>query len=220
MDDSSVLELIPAYMLGALDESERGHVEALLARSEVARQVLLEYEQMLSGLALTVPARQAPPGSTDAFMARLQAPEASMPQATPTHAPGQITAVNVQRGPVRRRVSGWMLLAAAFVVVLAGIGLWRLSLGSTSGTLATINAIKSNPAVRVIALKPADPSASNTLNVVVYGTPDGTDAVIDRKALPALPSGKQYQMWMIPNGQSPVGLPAFDPAPSNQPDKM
>ena len=208
MDNTTVLDLIPAYALGALEESDRAQVEALLTHSETARHILLEYEQMLGGLALTVPAQRAPDGSTVAFMARLQQVE----QREAQHKP-------IPLDQARRWRALWVLAAAALVIVLAGIGLWRLSIGSQSDTLAKINAIKTDPAVHMVALKPTDPNVSSALNVVLYGTPNGTEAVIDRQELPALPAGEQYELWMIPAGQSPVGLPTFDPAPSNQPDQ-
>lgn len=208
MDNATVLDLIPAYALGALDESERAQVEALLAHSDAARHVLLEYEQMLGGLALTVPMQHAPDGSTAAFMIRLQQHE---------QRESQHRSIRSQRPRQWRPV--WVLAAAALVIVLAGIGLWRLRVGSQPDTLAKINAIKTDPAVHAVALKPTDASTSGTLSVVLYGTPDGADAVIDRQQLPALPTGEQYELWMIPNGQLPIGLPAFDPAPPNQPDQ-
>src|ERR1041384_366173 len=79
MNDSTLFDLIPAYALGALSDEERARVEALLATSEEARTELRIYQEMLTGLAATVPARKAPAHLTEDFRHRLSASPTVVP---------------------------------------------------------------------------------------------------------------------------------------------
>src|SRR5262245_35245263 len=60
MDRNTLLDLIPAYALGALDADERAEVDAFLATDDEARTLLAEYQAFTDSLVFSVPARPAP----------------------------------------------------------------------------------------------------------------------------------------------------------------
>src|SRR5262245_10988112 len=72
MDRNILLDLIPAYALGALDPDERAEVEAHLASDPEAQRLLAEYQEVADLLLLTVPARQAPATLADDLRRRLK----------------------------------------------------------------------------------------------------------------------------------------------------
>jgi len=73
MDRNDLLDLIPAYALGALDAEERAAVETLLATDAEAQQLLAEYQGVAETLMLTAPARPAPAHLQADLKARLAA---------------------------------------------------------------------------------------------------------------------------------------------------
>lgn len=60
MNRDLLLDLIPAYSIGALDDDERIALETLLKTDAEAQQILAEYESIADLLAFTVPERPAP----------------------------------------------------------------------------------------------------------------------------------------------------------------
>ncbi|MBI5667533.1 MAG: hypothetical protein HZC41_05950 [Chloroflexi bacterium] len=60
MNREELLERIPAYALGALDEDERAAVEAWLPTDPEAQRLLKEYRELVEWLPLAAPAQPAP----------------------------------------------------------------------------------------------------------------------------------------------------------------
>lgn len=168
MDDTTLIDLIPDYVLGSLSSDEQAQVDALLARSQEARDSLLAYEQTLAGLALLSPVRKAPAHLTDDFSKRLQT----------------MAAVSVVKPPISqlpRRRTAWLLLsAAALLILIIGIVFAvRANANARQQQLEqqTIAQIINNSAAHQTVLRFAD--ANNQAHVVFYSVQAAdTDGVL------------------------------------------
>lgn len=194
IDDTTLLELIPEYALGALDAEETRLIDDLLTRSEPARLALADYEAMLAGLVLlTVPQHVAPASLTEQFAQRIKSESIRQTVQTPIV-------------PVpKRRIPRALLIAAAILMIATGLA-------------ALFNRISPlDPIARQIAEVLNDPAAvgSPLAFTLPNGTPSGRfiynkatkRAVLQMAQLPALPPGQQYQLWLIDgNGAQSVGL--------------
>jgi|GEM_PF-957530 len=199
MDDTTLIDLIPDYVLGSLSSDEQAQVDALLARSQEARDSLLAYEQTLAGLALLSPVRKAPAHLTDDFSKRLQT----------------MAAVSVVKPPISqlpRRRTAWLLLSAAALLILI-IGIVFAVRANTNARQQqleqqTIAQIINNSAAHQTVLRFAD--ANNQAHVVFYSVQAAdTDGVLAIQGLSVLPTGKQYQLWTINSGNT-VSAGVFD----------
>lgn len=211
--DPQLEELIINYVLDTLGEAERRAVEATLTTSAEALAMLSEYQETLTGVAMTAP-RQAPPaGMADRFRERLAreadpTPTASSPP-NPRIAAGTtqpqhvqpITRPNMSRKRDSRSIR-WpaILSAAAAIVVLVGAVYVFLRL-SQPDTQTRIAQVINNPAAERFEI-PAQAGGSGTVRVV--NVPGQIDAVLE-VALPTIGADQQYQAWFIreASGQTP-----------------
>jgi anti-sigma-K factor RskA len=207
-------ELLPAYALGALDADELREMEEHLTGScdECRRQLRL-WNLDLESLAASVPP-VAPSETTRARILRFAA------VATPASS---------------RRLPGWVLLAAAALLAVAVWGVaGQLRMGKELESLtaernqlasqvenldrevtqARGEAQRASQALQVVAdrgvrtvtlagLAPAPRAAGHT-----YVNPLRRDALFYAFDLPALPSGKTYELWYIAGGK-PVAAGTF-----------
>ncbi|MCC7448918.1 MAG: anti-sigma factor [Anaerolineae bacterium] len=186
MDESTLLDLLPAYALGALSDEDRAQVEAYIAASPEAQAELQTYQDMLAGMATLVPARQAPAHLNDDFRQRLANLESGT--AAPRSAP-LLSVIPKQQ----RRSSRLIMAIAALVVVAIGI----VGLLAATNESRTIQGILANPAAVRINLNPQQNAAGSVALVTVPNQP--TAVVVAQ--LPNLPTDKQYQLWLISDQQ-------------------
>src|SRR5215207_10893992 len=71
MDRDTLLDLIPAYALDALDDDERQQVAALLETDAEARQLLQDYRAVADVLPLMVSVREVPASTRTGLQQRL-----------------------------------------------------------------------------------------------------------------------------------------------------
>ena len=229
MDDSTLLELIPAYALGVLATDERAAVDQLLARSELACRLLQEYQTVADGMALTVPPRRAPADLTDKFMARLAQLPAAKSSSSSTGSRKTAEAALAGRPRIQptlvrppARVPHWLGIAAAAAIialVLTGLSISRVLAPSLSATanqtaaqVAMIQAILNNPAGKLSSfVVPGTQSAP--MVVTIYSLPDSPTVILDNSAMPALDNDQQYELWAIESNQPPVDAKVFDGQP-------
>lgn len=179
MDRETLLNLIPAYALNALDPEERAAVERALAADPEVRQRLAEYQAVADALALAAPARLAP----EHLQADLRARLAASP-------------------PRRPAISRWapfgswapvaLGIAAALVVILAAVLL--LIQPETDPGAQLYARIAAQPDARRLALTPA--MADVTGGELVM-TADGGQAVIRVDQLPVLGDEQTFQLWLV-----------------------
>ena len=178
-NEPHVLDLLPAYALGALDSEEAIQVEKHLLSCMICRAESKTFENIADGLSLSTAA--VPPSDLkDRLMQRVRSVQPL------TRTP--------RRSLVQRLVPVWGLASLCLIVALAG---FNLSLWHQRG-------VKTSPrGMRAVAL-----SASNTGSEApgfVIISPDGRNGTLVVDGLPPLDEGLQYQVWLIRDGQRTSG---------------
>lgn len=184
VDYQTLLDLIPAYALDALETSEKQAVEALLAEDEVARQFLADYRAMTHALLLSVPHQTPPPNLEAKLRAR------------------------IRRKPHRPiPLQGVFLLAALLIGVMVGMVLVQKMRPEQSAKDLYL-AIAEEPNSRRLTLIPMlEPETQGDL---VYRA-EPLEAVIRVSNLPPLQEGQAFQLWLIDDkGDTSGGIFQFD----------
>jgi anti-sigma-K factor RskA len=188
-----VHELTAAYALDALEEDERDRYEAHLAQCERCRVELAALGETAGALAYAVPA-PAPPRALRARILEAAAAERE----------------NVVPLPVRRP---WVMRATAAVAAVAacaavGLGVWSVALSNSLDSERSARAAEQR-AMEIYL----DPQAKRTALRGRAGTvavdPTGQGVLVVR-TLPAAPSGKVYEAWVIPPGSKPIRAGLFE----------
>lgn len=182
--NGNVHALVGAYVVDALDDTERAAFEAHLAtcadcRDEVAS--LGDTAGLLSGLSATAP----PAGLRDRVLADA---------ARTRPLPPEVAATPVRSLPDRRRRRLTFLAAAAAVLVVIGIGVgvtqpWRddTSEQQPSATERVLRA----PDAESVTVELADGAEATVTRSVKEG-----QAVIETRAMPPAPADRVYQLWL------------------------
>lgn len=207
MTDADVHTLTGAYVCDALEAAERAAFEAHMAACPECAAEARELREVGAVMAAAV-ARQAPASLKTALDARIEVTR-QVPPATDASAgvPGH------RRSRLRIR-AGWAV-AAVLALVVAGLG-WR-----TVDQQDQINTLRGSAAQVSQLLAAPD---AYTARIAVTG--GGSALLVDSRArneaavafsgLPATPTGKTYQLWlMTADGKArSVGLmPAAPTAP-------
>jgi anti-sigma factor RsiW len=180
VESGLVHDLVAAYALDALDESERREFEEHLAGCEQCRQELEGLRDAAAALAYVPEGPAPPPALRERVLQRVHDDRAS----------------NVV--PLRRRfalpaVATFAVAAAAAAIVL---GLWASSLSNSLDKKTAALGVLADPASKHMSLGKAT-------RVVI--APDGRAAVVS--SLSPAPNGKTYELWVIENGKTkPAGL--------------
>jgi len=174
MTREELLDLIPAYALGALDEDERAAVEALLPTDPEARRLLAEYHELADLLPLAAPAVRAPAHLQADLRQRL----AARPQLT---------------RPVYRRTWLPVLVGTAAALVLLAVALLLLARPGDPGA-ALYQRLIAQSGARELALEAGlEPATTGAL----VASADGREAVIRVENLPAISTDQTFQLWLV-----------------------
>jgi anti-sigma-K factor RskA len=179
--ESHVLELLPAYALGCLDEDELIFVSEHLAGCPLCQAELQTYQLTVDQLALTVPAVAPPPDLKRRLMARIQTPGSTTP------APARASWWGTKRN--WRPTPGWGLAGLLLILVLvaSNVLLWqrlnRLAVAIGPGGM------------RAIPLSSTGLVPQATGFIVI--SPDGRNGAVIVAGLPPLEPERQYQLWLI-----------------------
>jgi anti-sigma-K factor RskA len=177
VNDLHVLESLPAYALGSLDEEEARPVREHIASCYLCRQELAAFQKVADQLPLALP--EARPGSDlrPRLMARIQS-------------------LNVKQSPKPRawrfplRLSPMSSAVGLLLLVLLAVSnllLWQ--------RLTHLEVLRGPLGMRAIALQntTAAPSASG---FVIMGA-DGQNGVLVVDKLPQLDAAREYQVWLL-----------------------
>lgn len=176
-DHTDIDELLPGYVLGALDTAEqarvRRHVESCPACWQMAESDRIAVEH----LAFAVPPQRPPSHLKAGMIGRIVLEGAG----TPAPAQGQY--------PVpARRVPGWMVAAALVPwILVAGLGAEMMMSGTGKST--------PTPAMTVARL-----SGKHGAFGQMAMTKNGTSALLTVTRLPALPPHMMYVCWLERQG--------------------
>jgi anti-sigma-K factor RskA len=176
--------LTGAYALDALDEVERAGFERHLRSCGTCAAEVIEFQEATAGLADRV-ALEPPPQ----LRARVLAEVSRTRQVQPTQR------VHLRRPSLRRTLAG--AAAAVLIAGTAALGgvAWQ---GHEAARDARIAAERATALTEVLT----DPGRLEAVGTVTGGgtatvVASGDRAVLAAKQLPALPSGRQYQVWLI-----------------------
>jgi anti-sigma factor RsiW len=188
MDPDAIHELAAAHALDALDDGERGEFEEHLASCERCRAEVAELRETAAALAFAAGPAEPPPHLREQLLARARAE-------------GGVVI------PLRRRRFERVLSYAAIPAAAAaiGFGIWA---GVLQRKLDDQRAVAGDASIAAAVL--SDPRATHVAlagdaGVLVVG--QDRRGVLVVRHLPAPPSGKTYEAWVIQGGTPrPAGL--------------
>jgi anti-sigma-K factor RskA len=228
MTHDELRSLTGVYALGALSGAERRELEAHLATCDECSREVADCVQVADGLAYAVPQHDPPASLRDRVLRTVTASTDS----------GRV--VDLKSRPVRSALPTWFAVAASIAAV--ALGLYAMTLRQRIETLqqdlreANIRAeglqgevtvarataeraveraaILSADDMRIITLqgqKPAPGAAGTALWSASRG-----QLLLSAANLPSLPTGRQYQLWVIPPGANPVSAGMLDLTPDGR----
>ena len=183
MERDGIHELTAAYALDALDPVDERAYEEHLARCASCQEELAGFRDVAGHLAYVPEGPSPPPALRERILERAR----------------QEPAGNVVPFRSRRTVVWTSAAAAVAAVVALGIGIWAASLSRDLDRERDTVALLADPA-RSLEL-------SGASGRVAVG--DDGEAVLAVSDLPAAPSGKSYEIWVI-EGKTPRRAGLFD----------
>jgi anti-sigma-K factor RskA len=181
-DDTHVLDLLPAFALGSLDPDEASRVEQHLLSCLICRNESSAFQAVSAQLSFAVPPVAPPPDLKQRLMDRAQA----------TH-PKPGVAAKTSRSRLERLLPAWGFAGLVLIITLAAVNfyLWQ-RLNETDLFMAA-------GGMRAVPLSPPDAASPATGFVLISA--DGNNGALVVDGLPALDNSRQYQLWLIRNGQ-------------------
>jgi hypothetical protein len=208
-------ELLAVRALDGLEPGELAEYDRLRTEHgldcEECRRAELELDEIAGRLAFALGPVVVPAGMEDALMARAleERPPATAAAASTDELSQRRTAREGRRPG--RSARALAAVAAAVVLLAGGFAGGLLAGGSSNGgsQQAALAAYLAHPDVHIV------PFAGKTGgNLTVAYRPGHTEAFVVGSGLRAVPSGKQYELWLFPPGGGPPARgPTFD-APS------
>ncbi len=194
MNETHVIDLIPAYALGALEDAERAEVARHLDQCAECQAELRAYQAVVNSLALTAQERTPPARLRQSILERVE-PKPTMEQRAPSGAEVRI--------PWHRR---WLPQGRAWAPV--AIGLIVLLLISNLVLWTRLQQVQHAQAqvaqeFSLAELTGAGPAASAD-GVLIY-QPENGNAILVVEGMPQLPADRQYQLWLIQDDQRTSG---------------
>ena len=186
-NDAHVLDLLPAYALGSLDDQETHAVEQHLLSCLICRNESNAFQTVAEQLSFAAPTIAPPPDLKDRLMERVRA---SQPQPrVPVQAP--------KRPWLERLLPVWGLTSLCVILALTGINLFLWQ------RLAQPESFRSPEGMRAVPLSAPDTTSKATGFVLISEDGDSGALVVD--GLPHLAENQQYQAWLIRDGQRTSG---------------
>lgn len=191
MNRDTLLELIPAYALDALDDADRAEIEALLNHDAEAQQILDEYRQIAETFALAAPAQTAPAHLQRDLRQRLAGTKAQH-----------------RSKPARITQLSFTWLAAAAIVVLFGAALFLSMSAAHHAGAELYTQLSTQPEARQL---PLAAHLNDQINGDLLIAADGRQAVIRVRQLPQLEPDQAFQLWLVDaDGSISGGVYQFD----------
>ena len=201
-----IQELLPAYVLDAIDDADRARVNQHLAHCDDCTRVATDLRPVADLLAHAVPLVEPPAGLRSRVLA------ATMPKAQPT------TSFIAQLSSFFSGLVRAPAFAAVSLVLVVALGLWNVSLQNQISQQAALSQQMSSELTRQRALvstmayadsQPRRMQATEVASQAVgrlYTAPELNTLALIIYDMPTLPQGKVYQFWLIdPTGDRTSG---------------
>ncbi len=189
MNKGHVLDQLADYVLGGLSPADQRAVELHLSGCAVCRAEWLALQEAAGELALAAPPVEPPARLKKAVLQQVAPP-------AQRKAPARGAWFERLRGWQRRASPAWLLAAAGLILLLAvsNLLLW--------GQVRQLSRQAQAP-LRTVALAGGAslPEASGLLVL----TGDGRSGTLVVDGLPELDAQRQYQLWLIQDGQRTSG---------------
>ncbi len=203
-----IQELLPAYVLDAIDDADRARANQHLAQCDDCARVATDLRSVADLLAHAVPLVEPPVGLRSRVLA------ATMPKARPAPAPSFVAQLasafsNLFRSPA---------FAAVTFLLIVALGVWNVSLQNQIAQQAALSQQMSSELTRQRALvstiayadsQPKQMQATDAAPKAVgrlFAAPELNALALIIYDMPALPQGKVYQFWLIdPTGDRTSG---------------
>ena len=194
LDYDTMLDLLPAYALGAVDADEARQIEAALQQSPELRAELVRLERVMNDLHQAVLPMTPPSDLRDKIIA--QAVQSD--NATQAVTDNNIIAPNFAR---RRQI---LVMAAILGVVLLGVFLWMQFNDETIAPPDPIATILEDEAAIHVAIMGTEGNEAIEGEFVIAS--NHSEAVLQLTNLNVLSSEQVYQLWLIRDNQRFNGL--------------
>jgi anti-sigma-K factor RskA len=186
-DDAHVLDLIPAFAIGALDDEENSRVQEHLAGCLICRDESRSFEEVAGQLHFAAPASVPSPDLRERLITRVQGTRPRPPDIASTPS----------RPWFERLLPAWGL--ASLVLILA-LGTLNLSLWQRFNQA---DSFTSPGGMQAVPLRPEGAASSATGFVLISA--DGQDGALVVDGLPQLDQDQEYQLWLIRDGERVSG---------------
>lgn len=200
-----VVDLLPGYALGCLDEDELLQVARHLPQCASCREELASYWTVVDRLPLSLTLQTPSPGLKDKILAGIDRPGVTRP-VQQKETPARQTGVGGFFQSLFGRPASFALAALALVfIVLLSLSNWMLwrQVNDLQARLPAGN-------MQFVQLSGTENAPGTYGYLMVFHEENyGTLVVEDA---PSLPSGYQYQLWLIRDGKrSSGGVFSVDP---------
>jgi anti-sigma-K factor RskA len=208
------------YAMQTLSHDESAALREHLSGCDVCQTELASLRGDLAMVAITVDQHALPAGARERFARRIAGEFSKHPPAAKHAEP-----VAIDRSPKFRGVGwiGWVVAAAALIVAAAlgfQVSLLKTLLHDRDSRIAALETSKSRAeqiaevisaptAQRVLLTAPKTPPAAS--GRVIY-LPERGALILQANNLAPVPSGKTYELWVIPaDGSAPIPAGLFRP---------
>lgn len=183
-DDLHVLDSLPAYALGSLDEPEARLVTEHLTGCHMCRTELRAFQNVAHQLAFAAPDTAPSEHLKRRFMDRIREIQSTRPQPEKFSAPRRLIPIGGMIG---------MLLV--LLLLVSNLVLWQ--------RLNTLEVLAGPMGMRAIALQNTDVAPGASGFVIISS--DGKEGVLVVDELPSLDAQYEYQLWLVRNGSTTSG---------------
>ena len=191
-DHDSIINLIPAYALQALDVDEAELVASHLAACSHCQKELAAYERVVAAIPAALPVVEPAPALKTQVMQQIQASQTPAP-AAPEPATSRLATIDRAlhdffTGPIWRP----LLLGLVLLVLLLNLGIWLQGNRTAESTFTELQ------------MTPTEAAPEATGLIVISEDGEYGALIVDK--LPQLDKEKeQYQLWLIKDGERTSG---------------
>jgi anti-sigma-K factor RskA len=188
--ETHVIELLPEYALGCLDEDDEILVSEHVATCSVCRAELEAFENVTDRLVFAAPETAPPVRLKQQLMNRIQPP-----MEPATAGPQQLSWWQKLAALLQQSAPVWGAASLVLVLILAVNNLMLRNQAHEP--------VLTSGGMRIVALASTDAASSAAGTLVISA--DGEYGSLAVDGLPPLGNAQQYQLWLIKDGERTDG---------------